>query len=318
MTEIRPAEDSNHKVLGCFLNYLKYEKSVSANTLLAYESDLNQFLNFLATEQMEWENVDPSFVYAFLSAIRQDDGGVQRSTQARKAASVKALYAYAEKSEFIEKNPLKKMKAPRYKRSLPRPLRPLELEHMLEDDSGQTEFIQLRDKALMEVMYSSGMRISEVLRLNRDDIFDMNQQAKESIAITGKGNKQRVVFIGSLARSAIKVYQEYISHNRLYTDDFAPLFINFKGGRLTRHGAIYIMKKRRSLLVGDESVSPHSLRHSFATDLLNSGADIRIVQEMLGHASISTTQNYTKVAREKLQNTFRQCHPHAKHVKKEG
>jgi site-specific recombinase XerD len=306
---------SAEQVKNSFFDYLKYEKSVSLNTQLAYENDLTQFFNFLSSENISWLEVDPKMVYAFLSSI-QEMKDVERSTQARKAACIKAFYLYAEKKELLEKNPLKKMKAPKYRRGLPKPLRPIELEDMLENDSGQSEFIQLRDKALLELMYSSGMRISEILGLNTEDIVDFSGKIRDSIAITGKGGKQRVVFIGSFAKVSLTSYLSLTTsvREKPSNESKSPLFINYLGRRLTRHGAVYIMKKRRLLLKGDDHISPHTMRHSFATDLLNSGADIRIVQEMLGHSSISTTQNYTKVAREKLQNTFRNCHPHAKHA----
>ena len=306
----------DEQVKNLFFNYLKYEKSTSFNTCLAYENDLTQFFLFLKIECIEWYSVDSKVVYAFLSKI-QKERDVVRSTQARKSASIKAFYRYAEKMGFIEKNPIQKMKAPKFRRPLPKPLRPIELEIMLEEDSGQSEFIQLRDKALLEVMYSSGMRISEVLPLNTSNILEFSGKIRDSIIITGKGGKQRVVFIGSLAKEALGKYLTYIYRgvDMKPENQDMPLFVNHQRNRLTRQGAVYVLKKRKFIMRGDDQISPHTMRHSFATDLLNSGADIRIVQEMLGHTSISTTQNYTKVAREKLQNTFRNCHPHAK---KEG
>jgi len=314
---------SNEQVMEAFLGYLKYEKNVSINTQLAYENDISQFFDFLNRENILWNNVDSKIVYAFLGS-RQDIRDIERSTLARKAACIKAFYHFLERKEYMEKSPVSKMRAPKYRRGLPKPLRPVELEKMLEDDSGQREFIQLRDKALLEMMYSSGMRISEILPLNTTDVFDFSGKIRDSVIITGKGGKQRVVFIGQYAREALNLYLSYLARMfsvkqtktaGLKPDFESPLFVNFHGNRLSRHGAIYVMKKRKTLIKGDDRISPHAMRHTFATDMLNSGADIRIVQEMLGHSSISTTQNYTRVAREKLQNTFRNCHPHAK---KEG
>ncbi|MDH4261924.1 MAG: tyrosine-type recombinase/integrase [Spirochaetia bacterium] len=300
---------SNEQIREAFFNYLKYEKSVSLNTQLAYESDLNQFIDFLNIESMQWFEVDLKMVYGFLSKI-QEEKSVERSTQARKAACIKAFYLFVEKKELIEKNPLKKMSAPKYRRGLPKPLKPIELEDMLEVDSGQSAFIQIRDRALLELLYSSGMRVSEILSLNVQDILDVSGKIRDSIFIRGKGGKERIVFIGSFAKDALNQYLIFSSHEQSQTNQ--PLFINHHRRRLTRHGAVYIIKRRKLILKGDDKISPHTMRHSFATDMLNSGADIRVIQEMLGHSSISTTQNYTKVAREKLQNTFRNCHPHAK------
>lgn len=305
-----------NEVLSLFLDYLRYEKNSSVHTQTAYETDLRQFGDFIQAECLDWYDVDHKVVYAFLSKM-QSEKHVIRSSQARKAASIKALYAYADRMEYLEKNPLRKLRAAGYRRPLPRPVGPIDMEKILEDDSGQKEWIQTRDKALLEVMYSSGMRISEVLSLNCSDVIDSFGNILPSIVITGKGSKERVVFIGSQARQDLKSYLE--SRKELFLlkktgpgkmDD--ALFINFQGNRLTRRGAAYIFKKRKSGILGDEGITPHAMRHSFATDMLNSGADIRLVQEMLGHSNISTTQVYTHVAKEKLRNTFRQCHPHAK------
>jgi integrase/recombinase XerC len=316
------------KLCNDFFAYLKFDKNYSANTIAAYQNDIIQFADFLKKEQLDWNFVDIKNVYAFLGSLVSHNGGnlqnnsLARSSLARKSASIKALYQYAEKMEHIPKSPVQKMTSPRYKRPLPKPLRPLEMEKLLEDNSGQNKWIQTRDKALMELMYSSGMRISEILGLNVEDISGFSGNILDSIIVKGKGNKQRLVFIGSQAKTALIEYLSlrfetgFETHSEIFPKKMdktpEPLFINFHGRRITRQGAVFILKQRRYHLLGDKKISPHSLRHSFATDLLNSGAGIRIVQEMLGHSSISTTQNYTRVAREKLHNTYRQCHPHAK------
>ncbi|MDH4198767.1 MAG: tyrosine recombinase XerC [Spirochaetia bacterium] len=298
-----------------FLEYLRYEKNSSPNTLLAYKTDIAQFFEFIDVEQILWQAIDVKTIYAFLGHILNHNGKeIIRSSQARKAAAIKSFYRYSEKMGYLEINPIGKMRVPAGRRPLPKPLRPGEMETMLENNSGQNFWIQARDKALMELMYSSGMRISEILNLNIAHIFSSTGDISGSIVISGKGGKQRVVFIGNLAKTSLNNYlslRSDLKKNEWVMSE-APLFTNYHGARITRKGAAYVLKKRRLNLIGDEKITPHALRHSFATDLLNSGADIRVVQEMMGHSSISTTQNYTKVAREKLQNTFRSCHPHAK------
>jgi site-specific recombinase XerD len=163
-------------------------------------------------------------------------------------------------------------------------------------------------------MYSSGMRVSEVLNLRMSDVFTFDGDFCETIKVLGKGRKERIVFLGEKSLSALEQYlsvrNEVLANKNISIED--QVFLNYAGGALTRKGAGYILKRRKMFLGEEGNISPHALRHSFATDLLNSGADIRLVQEMLGHSSVSTTQNYTKVAKEKLRNTFWQCHPHAK------
>ncbi|MES0488405.1 MAG: tyrosine recombinase [Leptospirales bacterium] len=305
--------------LNSFFSYLEFEKHYSVNTLDAYRNDLTQWVTYIEREKIDWVTVEQQSVYAFLSELRSEKG-ISKSSQARKTASLKSFYSYCERNDIIEKNTLKKLRSPKYNRSLPKPLRPVEMERYLEDGTDQLPWIQIRDRAILETLYSSGMRISEMLPLNAEEVIEMNGSIKENLVIEGKGGKQRVVFVGVKAKEALELYLEartIVLKNVLKgvdreNMDKTALFINYRGGRLSRRGAAYILKKRKSLLLANEDVSPHTLRHTFATDMLNSGADIRVVQEMLGHSSVSTTQNYTHVAKERIQNTFRNCHPHAK------
>ena len=250
---------------------------------------------------------------------------IGKVSQARATSVLKSFYRFCEMQKIIEENPFKGLRAPRYKKGLPKPIKAVELEILLEGTSDErsktSSYIETRDIALWEAMYSSGLRISEILSLEPEHIIESgigseNFQIKDSIRVLGKGNKNRVVFIGSKAKAALKKY--LILRYRLQRCQkqsqgrVNALFLNTKGGALTRRGANYILKKRLQRLELPRNYSSHSLRHSFATDLLNSGADLRHIQEMLGHSSISTTQNYTHVAIEKLQDIFWKAHPHAK------
>jgi len=301
--------------LDSFYNYLEFEKHYSVHTLDAYRNDLIQWVEYIEREKIEWTTVEQQSVYSFLSELRSEKG-ISKSSQARKTASLKSFYSYCERNDIIEKNTLKKLRSPKYHRSLPKPLRPIEMEMYLEDGTDQQPWIQIRDRAILEVLYSSGMRISEMLPLNTEEVVEINGRITESVVIKGKGGKERVVFFGARAKEALEFYLEVrpdvLKNVAEENMDKTPLFINYRGKRLSRRGATYILKKRKSLILSNDEVSPHTLRHSFATDMLNSGADIRIVQEMLGHSSVSTTQNYTHVAKERIQNTFWNCHPHAK------
>ncbi len=295
-----------------FLIFLETERNAALNTREAYARDLAQWLDFLEREAIAEKDITGEDIYAFLGTLKHHEQALERRTQARKLSAIKSFYLFLQRRGFSEKNPARALKAARYKRLLPRPLRPLELESLLDDAVGDSEkFAHIRDKALWETIYSSGMRISEALSL-RLNLFS-TEHIPDEIKVTGKGSKDRVVYLGSAARQALL---EYLPHRAdiLYRlkRSCDSLFINFKGTALTRRGAYYLIKKRVAALELDHRITPHSLRHSFATDLLNEGADIRHVQEMLGHASVSTTQNYTQVAKERLFDVYRKAHPHGK------
>jgi integrase/recombinase XerC len=295
-----------------FLTFLETERNAALNTREAYARDLGQWLDFLEREGIAEKDLTGDDVYAFLGTLKTHEKALERRSQARKLSAIKSFYLFLFRRGYTDKNPTRLLKAARYKRLLPRPLRPVELEKLLDDSIGDAEtFTNIRDKALWETIYSSGMRISEALSL-RMTFFSV-EHIPDEITVTGKGSKDRVVYLGAAARQALL---EYLPHRadvlyrlKKFSDS---LFINSKGTGLTRRGAYYLIKKRVAALELDHRITPHSLRHSFATDLLNEGADIRHVQEMLGHASVSTTQNYTQVAKERLFDVYRKAHPHGK------
>lgn len=294
-----------HELLDRFLDETASLRRLSPNTVEAYGNDLAQWNEFLSQDGLDWKNVTQTEVYDFLS-FEWKEKNTTRSTQARKLAALKQFYRFATREGEMEKNPLESIFSPKVKKPLPHPLRPGEMETLLEGDTGQSAFLQARDKALCELMYSTGLRVSELLSLKCDDIMTAGSVATE-LKVTGKGKKDRFVFIGEAAKTAI---EEYLQLRASYKH--TALFLNGRGGPLTRRGVNYILKKRSALLDLSSEHSAHSLRHSFATDMLNMGADIRTVQEMLGHASISTTQNYTRVAKDRIRDTFRRCHPHSR------
>jgi site-specific recombinase XerD len=297
--------------LAGFIHFLEDERGLAANTREAYQRDLTQWFNFIDREGLAAEEITGEDIYSFLGSLRNRDEPLERRSQARKLSAIKSFFRYLEKRKLIEKNPARGLRAARYKRLLPRPLRPLELESLLDFSQSEEKFTEMRDRALWETLYSSGMRISEALSLPVQPFS--GAQVPDEIKVTGKGSKDRVVFLGAAARQAIA---EYLPHraDTLYRTrkQSAALFINFKGTALTRRGAHYLLRQRATRLGLDNRITPHSLRHAFATDLLNEGADIRHVQEMLGHASVSTTQNYTQVAKERLFEVYRRSHPHGR------
>lgn len=296
--------------LTLFLEYLEVEKNSAQNTREAYERDLKQWFEFLGRESIEHHEISGEDIYAFLGGLKSHQQPLERRTQARKLSAIKSLYRFLEIRGHITNNPARKLRAARYKRLLPRPLRALELERLLEDGPVDS-FRTARDRALWETLYSSGMRISEALSIPH--LPFSGDVLPNEIKVRGKGGKDRVVYLGRPALAALAEYLPFRADILYRARKSTPqLFINYKGTSLTRRGALYLFRKSADTLGLDQRITTHSLRHSFATDLLNEGADIRHVQEMLGHASVSTTQNYTLVTREKLFDVYRKAHPHGR------
>lgn len=296
-----------------YLDYMKHVRNSSPHTLDSYAKDIGQWFLFLEKEQISWNEAQPENLYAFLSGEFITGAGkkikLTRVSQARKFSSVKAFYRYCERADILPLSPVKHAKAARYKRGLPRPLRPGEMESLLENETEQKVNIQLRDKALWELSYSGGLRISEALSLNFDSVYS-NGEFIPDVVIRGKGGKERLVFLGQKCISALEKYFP-VRSKWCGTKPVKALFLNMRGLPLSRRGAAYILRMRSARLGISDKITPHSLRHSFATDLLNEGANIRHVQEMLGHSRISTTQNYTQVTKERLMDVYRRSHPHA-------
>ena len=328
-----------------YLDYLEYERALSPHTLLAYKKDLSEFLDYLQAEELRLEELQVQHFRAYfahrleLKALKKSGKkGIGSRTQARKLAAIRSFFAFLEKRKMIKVNPARALKSPRFRRPLPSIPNSQDLEkvfdiaenlaarnrrqdtyngHQLkeEEEAKHTysqnpilvEAMLWRDRAICELLYSSGMRISELLSLDLSCVSTAELPSK--IKIKGKGSRERIVFLGSAARSALK---EYLKRRPDFLPCSEALFLNYRGGLLTDRGARFILRKLGRSLRFQKDLSPHKFRHSFATDLLNEGADLRFVQEMLGHASLSTTQIYTHVSQERLRNVYRQCHPHAK------
>ena len=306
-----------------FLEYIHFERAFSANTRLAYKADLKNFSKYLGSKGINWRSIDSKQVFDYLFFLSAEKN-IGRRSQARVIAVIKSFYKYCHREEMIRENPMAGFRAPRYQRGLPRPIKPIEMETFLEAPLKKPEHIVKRDRAMWELMYSSGLRISELLSLQVASVLDgphappptraEGLDILEHIAVKGKGGKSRVVFIGQEARASLADYllSRHLFFRKKTMNSEKALFLNASGKPLSRRGAHYTIKQRLALLGLPENYSTHSLRHSFATDLLNSGADLRHVQEMLGHENVSTTQNYTHVAKEKIRDAFWKAHPHAR------
>jgi len=308
--------DKLTEALDKFTTFLRYERNFSEHTVRAYTTDVRELLIFVHERSLSLSSLNLSDLRAFfreragISANGKSLQGprkISSRSQGRKLASLRSFFHFLVRASLMPENPAVSLPTPRFFKSLPPVLQPLEMERVLlseESPPGSlAEALQLRDRAIMEMLYSSGMRISELLSLKTVT------GAPGELKVTGKGGKDRIVFLGQSARTALDNYLRVRSRFKPRSD---ALFLNRSGGALGDRGVRYRFLdygRRKGL---PRRLTPHKFRHSFATDLLTEGADIRAVQEMLGHASLSTTQIYTAVSRERLQNVYRNCHPHGK------
>jgi integrase/recombinase XerD len=293
-----------------FLSYLELERGLSRNTLNAYRTDLFQYGEYLSAHHLDALRARPAEVGEFLAELAT--GGpekppVSSATIHRKAACLRSFYKHLRRDELIGDDPTASLAAPRRSKKLPHVLNYPEVQKLLAAPQG-SEPTALRDRALLEVMYACGLRASEVIGLEMTDI-DMHEGF---VRARGKGSKERMVPLGRQAIGAIRAYLRGGRPELLHGREEARIFVNFRGGPLTRQG-LYKIVQRHARAVGlDGKMSPHTLRHSFATHLLSNGCDLRAVQEMLGHADIATTQMYTHLSGDRLKEVYYESHPRAK------
>ncbi len=292
-----------------FLAYLELERGLSRNTLGAYRTDLTQYGEYLAAHRLDALTVRPADVAEFLAELATGEGeraAVSSSTIHRKAACLRSFYKHLRRDELIGDDPTAALSAPRRSKKLPSVLNYAEVQKLLSAPRG-SEPTALRDRALLEVMYACGLRASETIGLEVADL-DMEEGL---LRARGKGSKERLVPLGRQAILAIRAYQRG-GRPKLIGDREEPkLFVNFRGGPLTRQGLYKIVQRHARDTGLDGRMSPHTLRHSFATHLLQNGCDLRAVQEMLGHADIATTQMYTHLSGDHLKQVYFDAHPRA-------
>lgn len=281
-----------------FLNYLKIEKEYSQHTLLNYTIDLRYFSSFLRGKSIE--EVDSFDIRKFLAELKAKD--FSKKTIARRISCLRSFFRFLVREGYIRNNPFLAIRTPKLDRKLPLFLTVDEVTKLIE--SPEEDLPGLRDRAILETIYSTGIRISELVGLNIEDIDFIGGAVK----VRGKGKKERLVPIGDKALKAIKNYLE--KRSPLFKENKA-IFLNNRGRRITVRGVRLIVDKYVAKTALREKVSPHTLRHSFATHLLERGADLRAVQELLGHASLSTTQIYTHVTAEHLRSVYEKAHPRA-------
>lgn len=287
-----------------FIIFLERDKRLSLNTLQSYRRDIEQYITYL--QEINLQNItstNKTTVITYLIHLQKK--GRATSTISRNLASIRSFYQYVTKIKLIEQDPTNDLESPKVEKKLPQILSTQEVELLLE----QPKCIDLkgfRDKAMLELLYATGIRVSELISLNLTDI-----NVEMGFIRCNKGTRERMIPIGSMAIAAIN---EYLAKSRgllIQRSDEKALFVNINGKRLTRQGFWKIIKQYKNQAKINKDITPHTLRHSFAAHLLENGADLRSIQEMLGHSDISSTQIYAQIAKNKIKEIYKKTHPRA-------
>ena len=299
------------KLIEQFLEHLRYERNVSEHTLRNYSSDLEQFITHLSPDKKNLplvSEIDHLTIREWMSSLHSEHK--KKSSIARKLAALRTFFQFLVREGVLELNPAKLVSTPRQEKKLPKHLSIEEAIRFIETPDQETD-LGKRDRAMLELMYATGVRVAELTTLNLGDIDFGNKLAR----VTGKRRKQRIVPFGEPAGDAIRAYlgvrDKFLFNAPISKRDEQALFLNYQGTRITTRSVGRMVEKYIRICAGVHNISPHALRHSFATHLLDSGADLRDIQELLGHARLSTTQVYTHVSMEKLIEVYDKTHPKA-------
>lgn len=308
----RLGDDALGRALGTYLDHLAVERGLAANTLQSYRRDLRRYADFLAgRDTHDVREVQPGDVVEFLMWLREGDAdhaALGAGSAARAVVAVRGFHGFAVREGLADSDPATDVKPPTTAQRLPKALPVDDVIAIIDAAGAPGTALALRDRALLEFLYGCGARISEAVGLDLDDL-DLDQGMAR---LSGKGGKQRVVPIGRYAVSALEGYLVRARPELASSGKGGPaVFCNARGGRLSRQSAWSVLGKAATRAGVTEEVSPHTLRHSFATHLLDGGADVRVVQELLGHASVTTTQVYTLVTVDKLREVYAASHPRA-------
>lgn len=296
-----------------FLNYLAVEKGFSNNTVDAYRNDLNQLYTYLQNnlkrKLSSWSEIIRDDIMSHILSLKDvKEHSYAATTMARKVAATKSFFNFLLNEGKIKNNPTENLSAVKVGRSLPKPISVSEVRLLLEQPAKSSTPDAKRDRAILELLYASGMRVSELVSLNINDIDLTNGYVK----CFGKGHKERLIPVYQRAVIAVTDYIKDGRPHLVRTKDEKAVFLNQRGDRLTRQGLWQILKGYAKAVKLQAEITPHTLRHSFATHMLDGGADLRVVQELLGHANISTTQVYTHLTSEHIRRTYEKSHPRAK------
>jgi len=299
-----PISDNSieYELIDQYCNNVSFKKGLSNNTIVAYKSDLKIFLLWLNGNKKKFSDADRIEINNYL-AYRLDNG-TSLSTIQRIITCIKSFYSFLFENNIIKNNSAQLIENPKKRRKLPTIITENEVMKLLESPDEKT-YKGLRDKCILELLYSSGLRISELLTIKINQI----SKEKKFLKIKGKGNKERLVPIGSSAMNLLIVYLDTYRSNIKINDNIDILFVNENGSIISRQACWEMIQRYASISLINKKISPHNLRHAFATHLLNNGADLRTVQMLLGHASLSTTQIYTHIAKERLVKFHQKYHP---------
>ncbi len=290
------------KEISQFLSFLKHEKNASPHTIDSYRRDLQQLALFLSEKKVSLARIDNVVLRSFLATLYEKE--IKKSTAARKLAAMRSFFQYCIRMKWINDNPAKVVATPKQDRYLPSFLSEAEVEAFLDLPLSDRP-LDLRDRAILELLYATGLRVSELVGISLEDI----SFTERLIRVKGKGKKERIVPFGRMAEGSLKNYVRakiFIFKGDIDTE---ALFLNYRGERLTTRSVQRIVDKYIDSSAMRRKISPHSLRHSFASHLLSRGADLRAIQEFLGHESLATTQKYTHVDLKRLLEVYRKSHP---------
>ncbi|WP_425491416.1 site-specific tyrosine recombinase XerD [Nocardioides luti] len=310
------AADGITRAVRTYLDHLSVERGLAANTLSSYRRDLRRYQQYLATSGIEdLGGISEATVSGFLMRLREGDADhppLSATSAARTVVAVRGFHKFAVADGLATLDPASAVKPPSPAKRLPKALPLADVEAILEAAGASGTTLALRDRALLEVLYGTGARISEAVGLDVDDLDTVDG----TVLLRGKGSKERIVPVGSFAREAVDAYlvrgrPELVAASTAASTGGA-MFLNARGGRLSRQSAWAVLVKAAERAGVTRDVSPHTMRHSFATHLLDGGADVRVVQELLGHASVTTTQVYTLVTVDNLREVFATAHPRAR------
>ena len=299
-----------------YLRHLSIERGLSKNTIAAYRRDLNSYLGYLEKQGInDASSINESEITGYLTTI-SESGILSANSLARMLAGVRGLHRFWLFESITDGDPSSMVKPPKLPKRLPKAITISEIEKLIEAsgpdpkklEDGEPDLARVRDRAILELLYATGARISELTALNLDDLVDPTM-----VRLFGKGSKERIVPVGSYAQSALEVYLVRARPVLVKKGKGTPaVFLNQRGGRLSRQSAWQIISDAADVANIPSEVSPHTLRHSFATHLLEGGADVRVVQELLGHSSVATTQIYTLVTVDALREVYATSHPRAR------
>ena len=286
-----------------FLEFIKSDKKLSKNTLESYQRDILQYQEYLEEKKIDYKEVNNENVLGYLDYLKGLDK--KASTISRHLASIRLFYQYLLKNKIVKEDPTKGIQSPKIEKKAPSVLSSQEVSLLLEQPNGEG-LKSIRDKAMLEVAYATGMRVTEIISLNVSDI-----DIESSLVTCKNENKQRIIPLGKLSLSALKEYMTIARPNMIKDDNETAIFVNVNGKRLTRQGFWKIIKFYKEQAHITKDITPHVLRHSFATHLLQNGADLKSIQTMLGHSDISSTQVYMQFQDDSLKNIYNKAHPRA-------